>query len=170
MTVQILDSGYNTPIFEYQFPDKMDYKDHTYNSYNLLSILTPDKSYITDKKIELDFPKNYNKMPNGLLISKNWKNTEKGLRCPGLIYLMFDNMTKQVDIAMEVLHNNDDSNRFSFTTFNIDKGKVLGSIKIGDKNYIKKTIDVNKTLLLRCDKDNIILKKFILNIRRDINN
>ena len=109
-------------------------------------------------------------MPNGLLISKNWKNTEKGLRCPGLIYLMFDNMTKQVDIAMEVLHNNDDSNRFSFTTFNIDKGKVLGSIKIGDKNYIKKTIDVNKTLLLRCDKDNIILKKFILNIRRDINN
>ncbi len=50
MTVQILDSGYNTPIFEYQFPDKMDYKDHTYNSYNLLSILTPDKSYITDKK------------------------------------------------------------------------------------------------------------------------
>ncbi|MDE7316088.1 MAG: sulfatase-like hydrolase/transferase [Mucispirillum sp.] len=170
MTVQILDSGYNTPIFEYRIPDKMDYKDHTYNSYNLLSILTPDKSYITDKKIELDFPKDYNKMPNGLLISKNWKNTEKGLRCPGLIYLMFDNMTKQVDIAMEVLHNNDDSNRFSFTTFNIDKGKVLGSIKIGDKNYIKKTIDVNKTLLLRCNKDNIILKKFILNIRLDINN
>ncbi len=53
---------------------------------------------------------------------------------------------------------------------NIDKGKVLGSIKIGDKNYIEKTIDVNKTLLLRCNKDSIILKKFILNIRRNINN